>query len=230
MGFRACIPDQFKRDFLAGVHQPGDVYKLALYDRDLASSLNEKLHSYTSAGELPDGKGYTRGGNNLRGFTTGHWGPTGYIDFADPVWESASFGADAALIYNASRSNKALVVFEFGLTAVTNGTFSVKLPPPGTTAVISWNEADNQGKPTSKSKFYGHTDRAVTSGGLLVEDLEEILEVAPALILANSHLSDDEKAKTIEEVEVKQAHLHYRFARACDHQSKNCPFSRGRRK
>jgi len=31
MGFSAGITDQFKRDFLNVVHQPGDAYKIAFY-------------------------------------------------------------------------------------------------------------------------------------------------------------------------------------------------------
>ena len=55
----------------------------------------------------------------------------------DPAWTSASFTARGALIFNASNSNKAIAVLNFGGDfTVAGGTFKITLPAAGTTAII----------------------------------------------------------------------------------------------
>lgn len=137
MAFSACITDQFKQDILNGVHQPGDTYKIALYTQSSATTLNKTLTAYTTTGELATGNGYTRDSKTLSSFTVGLSGDTAYIDFADPSWTSASFTADAALIYNSSRTNAAIAVLSFGSTTATSGTFTVQFPAPGASGVIT---------------------------------------------------------------------------------------------
>ena len=138
MAFSACITDQFKQDILNGVHQSGDTYKIALYTQAAATTLNKSLTAYTTTGELATASGYTRDSKVIATFTVGLSGDTAYIDFStDPTWTSASFTADAALIYNSSRSNAAMAVLAFGSTTATSGTFTVQLPAPGASAVIT---------------------------------------------------------------------------------------------
>jgi hypothetical protein len=138
MAFAAAVTDQFKQDILNGVHQPGDTYKIALYTQAAATTLNKSLTAYTTTGELATAGGYTRDSKTLSGFTVGLSTDTAYIDWStDPSWTSASFTADAALIYNSSRSNAAMVVLSFGSTTATSGTFTVQLPAPGAAATIT---------------------------------------------------------------------------------------------
>jgi hypothetical protein len=137
MAFAAALTDQFKQDILNGVHQPGDVYKIALYTQAAATTLNKTLTAYTTTGELATTGGYTRDSKTLSGFTVGLSGDTAYIDFTDPTWTSASFTADACLIYNSSRTNAAMAVMSFGTTTATSGTFTVQLPAPGATGSIT---------------------------------------------------------------------------------------------
>lgn len=137
MAFAACVTDQAKQDWLNGVHQPGDTYKVALYTQAAATTLNKTLTAYTTTGELSTGGGYTRDSKTLSGFTVGLSGDTAYIDFTDPSWTSASFTADACLIYNSSRSNAAIAVMAFGTTTATAGTFTVQFPAPGATGSIT---------------------------------------------------------------------------------------------
>lgn len=137
MAFAAAITDQFKQDILNGVHQPGDVYKIALYTQAAATDKNKLSTVYNTTGELATAGGYTQGGIVLAGFTVSISGDTAYIDFTDASWAGASFTADAAVIYNSTRSNKVLAVISFGTTTATSGTFTVQFPLPGVTAVIT---------------------------------------------------------------------------------------------
>jgi hypothetical protein len=143
MAFAAAITDQFKQDILNGVHQPGDTYKIALGTQAAGTNCNKLLTNYSGGsvnmnGELATAGGYTAAGIALTGFTVSLSGDTAYIDWStDPSWTSASFTADMAVIYNSSRSNKALAVLSFGSTTATSGTFTVQLPAPGATAVIT---------------------------------------------------------------------------------------------
>lgn len=138
MAFAAAVTDQFKQDVLNGVHQPADVYKIALYTQAAATDKNKTSTTYNTTGELATAGGYTQGGIALVGFTVSISGDTAYIDWTtDPSWASASFTADCAVIYNSSRSNKVLAVISFGSTTATNGTFTVTLPAPGATATVT---------------------------------------------------------------------------------------------
>lgn len=136
MAFAAAITDQFKQDILNGIHQPGDTYKIALFTQAAATDKNKLLTAYNATGEIT-GTGYVAGGIALSGFTVALSGDTAYITFTNPSWPSATFTTDCAVIYNSSRSNKALAVISFGSTTVTNGTFTVQLPAAGATAVIT---------------------------------------------------------------------------------------------
>lgn len=130
----SAFTDQAKQDFLNGVHQPGDAYKIALYD---AAATNDKtLAAYTATHEIA-GTGYTAGGLALSGFTQGIAGDTAYITFTNPSWPSATFTAASAVIYNSTRSNKAIAVIDFGGSfSVSGSTFTVQLPPAGLSAII----------------------------------------------------------------------------------------------
>jgi hypothetical protein len=50
------------------------------------------------------------------------------VDFANPTWNPASFTARGALIYNASKSNKAIAVLDFGADKTAVSTFTVQMP------------------------------------------------------------------------------------------------------
>ena len=134
MAVTQAVTNQFKQDVLNGVHQPGDTYKIALYTQ-AAATLNKNTTAYTATGEVV-GVGYDAGGKTLSGFTVGISGDVAYIDFEDPVWTSSTITADAALIYNSSKSNKAMGVYTFASASSTNGNWTAKLPAPGATALL----------------------------------------------------------------------------------------------
>lgn len=124
-----------KADFLGGVHDlDTDTIKMALYTSD--ATLDASTTAYSSTNEVV-GTGYTAGGLTLTGASISVDGTTAIVDFSDPTWSSATITARGALIYNASKSNKAIAVFDFGGDKTsTNGNFTVILPTPAAATAI----------------------------------------------------------------------------------------------
>lgn len=129
MAITQAFCNSFKTELLAMTpHTAADVYKIALYTS--LATLSKATTAYTATNEVANGNGYTTGGATLSGFTTALDTDTAYLDWStDPTWAAATITARGALIYNSSRSNKALAVLDFGSDIVsTNGTFTVQLP------------------------------------------------------------------------------------------------------
>jgi hypothetical protein len=117
-----------KQGFLLGIHQPEDTYKIALYAS--RASLGPNTSAYTNQGEIA-GAGYDRGGYVLAGFRSGMAGKNGFVTFDDLRIDRATFSAQGALIYNASKNNSALCVLNFGAErTVFDGTFELSFPAP----------------------------------------------------------------------------------------------------
>lgn len=134
MAFDQTLTTSFKQDILLGVHDlETDTIKMALY---LATAdLGAATTVYTTTGET-SGTGYTAGGKTLTDVTVLTSDTTAYVDFADSVWDPASFTARGALIYNASKSNKAIAVLDFGSDKTTTTTFTVQMPANTATSAL----------------------------------------------------------------------------------------------
>ena len=126
----AAFCNSFKQELLAMTpHTAADVYKIALYT-DAAATLSKSTTAYTATGEVV-GAGYTAGGMALTGFSVTMDGDTALLDWTtDPVWATATITADTALIYNSSRTNKAVAVVKFTSASSTAAAFTVQLPAP----------------------------------------------------------------------------------------------------
>ena len=110
-------------------HTAADTYKIALYT-DAAATLSKATTAYTATGEVV-GTGYTAGGATLAGLTVTLDADTAILDWTtDPTWAAASITADTALIYNSSRTNKAVAVVKFTSATSTAAPFTVQLPAP----------------------------------------------------------------------------------------------------
>lgn len=117
-----------KNAFLLGIHQPGDTYKIALYSS--RASIGPKTNEYSSDGEIV-GPGYVKGGFTLAGFRSGMAGKNGFVTFDDLRIDRATFSAQGAMIYNASKNNAALCILNFGgERSVFDGTFELSFPNP----------------------------------------------------------------------------------------------------
>lgn len=123
-----AITNSAKREFLQGVHQPGDVYNLALYDAQ--ASLSAETQFYSTAGEVI-GEGYIAGGKTLTGYKIIEDDNAAILTFDAATWASSTIRARGALIYNASRNNRALATYDFGREISSlNNNFEVEMPAP----------------------------------------------------------------------------------------------------
>jgi hypothetical protein len=135
MAIATGLANSFKLEILTGIHAPEDEYKIALYTS--AANLGASTGTYTATGEA-SGEGYTAGGKALTGYQASSASGVAFLDFDSPSWADATITARGALIYNATKGNRAVAAFDFGADITsTAATFSVEIPAPtSTTAVI----------------------------------------------------------------------------------------------
>lgn len=132
-----ALCDSFKAELLGmETHRAGDLYKIALYTSD--ADLSASTTAYSTADEVPTTGNYSPGGSPLVGFTVSLVGHVAILDWTtDPTWAGVTMTARGALIYNATRGNKAVAVLNFGHdVAATDGPFVVELPAPTPTLAV----------------------------------------------------------------------------------------------
>ena len=134
MAITTAVCNSWKGDILSGVHQPSDVYKIALYTS--SATMDKTTTAYSATNEV-SGTGYSAGGATLGTLTIAQTSDTWYWSWPDPTWPTSTITARGCLIYNSSRSNKAVCVADFGSDIIsTGGTFTVDLPAAGATALL----------------------------------------------------------------------------------------------
>ena len=117
----------FKAELYQAVHNLAtDTLKCALYTAN--ASLNADTTVYSSTNEV-SGTGYTAGGVAITP-SLAIDSSTGivYIDFSNASW-SGALTARCALIYNASKANRAIAILDVGSNKTSTTTFTVTLPP-----------------------------------------------------------------------------------------------------
>lgn len=146
MAITTAMCNSFKTEILEGVHDftasTGNTFKIALIKATPTGTYGAATTNYsdvTGNSDEASGTGYTAGGVSLTANVT----PTNssnvsYTDWTtDPSWTSASFSAAGCIIYNSSKSNKAVAVFDFGGTqTVSSGTFTLTLPSATSSTAI----------------------------------------------------------------------------------------------
>ncbi len=127
MAITQAMCSSFKQQILLAEHDMDtDVLKIALYTS--LATLSAATTVYSTSDEVV-GVGYTAGGNTLTSPTVSLSGTTAFVDFADTSWTTATITARGALIYNSSKSNKAVAVLDFGSDKTsTAGTFTIQFP------------------------------------------------------------------------------------------------------
>ena len=134
MANTSAMCTSFKQEILVATHNftasTGNTFKIALYDSDATLGASTTANSTSEEITNTSGTAYTAGGASLTSVTPTTSGTTAYCDFSPDIsWTSASFTANAALIYNSSASNKAVCAIAFGGDkTVTNGTFTIQFP------------------------------------------------------------------------------------------------------
>jgi hypothetical protein len=139
MAISQAMCTSFKVELLTATHNftngTGDTFKIALYTS--SATLGASTTAYTTSNEVASTGNYTAGGNTLTSVTPTSSGTTAFTDFADTTWSSATITANGALIYNSSKSNKAVAVLAFGGDKTsTNGDFTIVFPTADATNAI----------------------------------------------------------------------------------------------
>ena len=118
------IYNRFKANLMNKVVDlEADVIKCALYDDSHAFTATD--HTYTTTNELASTGGYTQGGVALASKAVTEAATTKW-DAADVSWESATFTAYHAVLYDETAASSLICSFDFGgARTVSSGTFSI---------------------------------------------------------------------------------------------------------
>jgi hypothetical protein len=122
------LTTSFKLQLLEAVHDfTTDVFKIAIYTSDAV--LGPDTLIYTSVGEVTSA-GYTAGGQILTGVTVLSGSGVAYVNFNNLTWSNVTFTARGALIYNSTKGNKSVAVYNFGTdqTAGALNVFNIAMP------------------------------------------------------------------------------------------------------
>ena len=121
-----ALCDSYKAEIIAGVHAVDDEYRLALYSPE--ANLDRSTAFYSANGEVT-GEGYDAGGIVLAGASVRSINGAACLAFDSVEWPRTTISAAGGAIYNASKQNRTVAVFNFGEVVQTrNGRFSVKIP------------------------------------------------------------------------------------------------------
>ena len=141
MANTSAICNSFKTEILKAVHNftasTGNTFKIALFTSSATLGAGTTAYAATGMNEM-SGTGYTAGGKALTSVTPTLDSTTACCDFDDISWTSATFTANACLIYNDSASgDPAVCAVAFGGDkAVSSGTFTIKFPAKSATTAI----------------------------------------------------------------------------------------------
>ena len=145
MAITSALCTSFKQEVLEAIHDfnatGGNTFKIALIRASQTGTYDATTTSYSTLTGNSDevtGTGYTAGGETLTNIDPTTSGTTGYTDFADVSWTSATFTAAGAIIYNDTASgDPAVCVLDFGGNqTVTASTFTVQFPAAGASTAI----------------------------------------------------------------------------------------------
>ena len=141
MAITQAMCSTFKGQLMQALHDfdvsgsGGNTFKLALYTS--SATLDASTTVYTSSNEVGASGSYTAGGGTLTNQGVTVSGTTGFTDFADLSFTTASITARGALIYNNTNSNAAVCVLDFGGDKTsTAGTFTIIFPTPDASNAI----------------------------------------------------------------------------------------------
>lgn len=108
------VPLSARKELFQGVHDfNNDTFKIALYDTSANLTLAGTT-AYTTASEIV-ATDYVAGGATLTGGTISDDNGKAIVDFDDVVVPGVGMTVRAAIVYNSSKSNRAVRIIDFGL-------------------------------------------------------------------------------------------------------------------
>jgi hypothetical protein len=141
MAIVQAVCNSFKKEILEGIHDfenGGDQFKLALYEDTANLSAATTAYPGDSTGDqVADTGQYAQGGGVLQSQATSLDTSVAIVNFANLSFTGVTLTAEGALIYNATESNKAVAVLNFGGNkTATAGTFTIQFPTFNSTSAI----------------------------------------------------------------------------------------------
>ena len=127
MSLSQTLTTSFKQQLLQGVHDfDTDTFKVALYTA--SADLNDTTTAYNvaTAGQVANTGNYSAGGATTA-TSVSVTGTVAFVNFGNVSW-TAALTARGALIYNSSKSDKAVAVLDFGADKTSVTTFTVTMP------------------------------------------------------------------------------------------------------
>ena len=116
MAITQSLATSFKVELYQAIHDltaAGDTIKLALFDVD--ATLGPTTTAYSTTNEVV-GAGYSAGGVTLTQVEPTSSGTTAWVDFANVTFSTVTVSARGGLIYNSSKSDRAIAILDFGYT------------------------------------------------------------------------------------------------------------------
>ena len=138
MAITQAMCTSFKKELLTATHNfatGGNAFKIALYTS--SATMGATTTAYSTSQEVANSGSYAAGGGTLTKVAPASSGTTGFTDFADFSFTTATITARGALIYNDTNSDKAVCVLDFGGDkSSSSGTFTIQFPAASASAAI----------------------------------------------------------------------------------------------
>ena len=147
MAITTAMCTSFKGELLSATHDfdasGGNSFKLSLYaigsggKSSTTATLGAATTAFTTTGEVASSGSYVTGGTALTNINPATSGTTGYTDFSDHSYTTATITARGALIYNDTNGDKAVCALDFGGNKTsTAGTFTIAFPAAAASTAI----------------------------------------------------------------------------------------------
>ena len=147
MAITTAMCTSFKGELLSATHDfdasGGNSFKLSLYaigsggKSSTTATLGAATTAFTTTGEVASSGSYVTGGTALTNINPATSGTTGYTDFSDHSYTTATITARGALIYNDTNGDKAVCALDFGGNKTsTGGTSTITFPAAAASTAI----------------------------------------------------------------------------------------------
>lgn len=133
MSITTAVCNSFKKELLEGTHDlDTDIIKAALIKVSPSGTYGAATTNFANVTDNSDeavGSLYTSGGVELTTPSIALDGSTAIVDFDDITFSSVTLSSIGCILYNTSKSNKAIAVISFGGTETcVNGDLVITLP------------------------------------------------------------------------------------------------------